>query len=261
MLKSLRETDRPTTISDNSTKMLEIERDRMNRVENLLKNTGYDCPKCKNRGWTAEIINNAVVCVECSCITVRNNINRATKSGLSSVLKKYSLDNYKISNEWQGQIKKKAYTYLEKKQGWFFIAGQSGAGKTHICTGICRELIKSGHDVKYMLWLDDIYKLKKFDDEAEKLREYLKNVEVLYIDDFFKVDKSEKPSSADVRLAMEILNYRYINNKMTLISTEKNISEIFEIDVAVAGRIAEMGKENIINIKEEKEKNYRLNFV
>ncbi|HIT72183.1 MAG TPA: AAA family ATPase, partial [Candidatus Fimicola cottocaccae] len=42
---------------------------------------------------------------------------------------------------------------------------------------------------------------------------------------------------------------------------EKNISEIFNIDVAVGGRIAEMSRENIINIKNEKEKNYRLNFV
>ena len=260
-MTKIKQMDRNMETSDRLTKLLQAECDRTNnRVKNLL-NDGYNCTKCNNRGWTAEIIDGAVRCVECSCIPLRNNMNRAKKSGLSAVLKKYSLDNYKVSSEWQGKIKKSAYEFLENKKGWFFIAGQSGAGKTHICTGICRELIKAGYQVKYMLWLDDVYKIKKFDEEAENLREYLKNIEVLYIDDFFKTDKSEVPSSADVRIAMEILNFRYINNKMTIISTEKNITEIFNIDVAVGGRIAEMSKENIINIKNEKEKNYRLNFV
>ena len=260
-MTKIKQIDRNMETSDRLTKLLQAECDRTNnRVKNLL-NDGYNCTKCNNRGFTAEIIDGAVRYVDCYCIPLRNNMNRAQKSGLSAVLKKYSLDNYKVSSEWQGKIKKSAYEFLENKRGWFFIAGQSGAGKTHICTGICRELIKAGYQVKYMLWLDDVYKIKKFDEEAENLREYLKNIEVLYIDDFFKTDKSEVPSSADVRIAMEILNFRYINNKMTIISTEKNITEIFNIDVAVGGRIAEMSKENIINIKNEKEKNYRLNFV
>ncbi len=250
-----------TQESDKVTDPLELECKKMNSVKNLLPSDKYNCPICNNRGWIAEVKNNNVVCVECSCISIRNNIGRANKSGLSGVLKKYSLENYRISNDWQGCIKKAAYEFVENKKGWFFISGQSGAGKTHICTGICREFIKSGHNVKYMLWLDDIYKLKKFDEEADILRETLKNIEVLYIDDFFKTEKNEVPSAADVRIAMEILNFRYINNMITLISTEKNISEIFNIDVAVAGRIAEMSKDFIINIKNEKEKNYRLNFV
>lgn len=260
-MTKIKQMDRNMETSDRLTKLLQESCDLTNsRVKNLL-NDGYNCTKCNNRGWTAQVINGYEVSVECECMPIRNNMLRAQKSGLSAVLKKYSLDNYNVSSEWQGKIKKSAYEFLENKRGWFFIAGQSGAGKTHICTGICRELIKTGHNVKYMLWLDDIYKIKKFDEEAENLKETLKNIEVLYIDDFFKTDKSEVPSSADVRIAMEILNFRYINNKMTIISTEKNITEIFNIDVAVGGRIAEMSKENIINIKNEKEKNYRLNFV
>ncbi len=260
-MTKIKQMDRNMETSDRLTKLLQESCDLTNsRVKNLL-NDGYNCEKCCNRGWTAQVINGYEVAVECECVPVRNSILRAQKSGLSAVFKKYSLDNYKVSSEWQGKIKKSAYEFLENKKGWFFIAGQSGAGKTHICTGICRELIKAGYRVKYMLWLDEIYKIKKFDEEAENLKETLKNIEVLYIDDLFKTDKNEVPSSADVRIAMEILNFRYINNKMTIISTEKNITEIFNIDVAVGGRIAEMSKENIINIKNEKEKNYRLNFV
>ena len=260
-MTKIKQMDRNMDTSDRLTKLLQKSCDLTNsRVKNLL-NDGYNCEKCCNRGWTAQVINGYEVVVECECIAIRNNMNKANKSGLSAILKKYSLDNYKVSSEWQGKIKKSAYEFLENKRGWFFIAGQSGAGKTHICTGICRELIKTGHNVKYMLWLDDVYKLKKFDEEAENLRETLKSIEVLYIDDLFKTDRNEIPSSADIRIAMEILNFRYINNKMTIISTEKNISEIFNIDVAIGGRIAEMSRENIINIKNEKEKNYRLNFV
>lgn len=247
-----------TQESDKVIDPLELECQKMNSIKNLLPSDKYNCPICNNRGWVAKVINNNVYCVECSCVKIRNNVSRANKSGLSGVLKKYSLENYKVSNEWQGCIKKAAYNFIENPKGWFFISGQSGAGKTHICTGICREFIKSGHNVKYMLWLDDVYKLKQFDEEADVLKQTLKNIEILYIDDFFK---GETPSAADVRIAMEILNFRYVNNLVTLISTEKSISEIFSIDVAVAGRIAEMSKDFIIYIKNEKGKNYRLNFV
>ena len=70
-----------------------------------------------------------------------------------------------------------------------FAGGQVGCGKTHICTGIVRELIKQGREARYMLWRDESTAIKatvKYPEEYAALVEPLKTVDVLYIDDFLK---------------------------------------------------------------------------
>ena len=115
-----------------------------------------------------------------------------------------------------------------------------------------------------MLWCDESTKLKGIVNEAEerdKLMAELKNVDVLYIDDFFKTQKGANPSPADVRLAFEILNYRYTNKKMTIISSERESGDIVNIDEAVGGRIVEMSRPRgfCINLGNDRAKNYRTN--
>lgn len=85
----------------------------------------------------------------------------------------------------------------------------------------------------------------------------LKEVDVLYIDDFFKTSEDSKPTAADIKLAYMILNDRYSSEKRTLISSEYNLVELLNIDEAVGSRIAEMAKNNV-NVKREKARNYRL---
>jgi DNA replication protein DnaC len=81
-----------------------------------------------------------------------------------------------------------------------------------------------------------------------------KNCEILYIDDFFK---NENLSSADLRIANEIINYRCVANKRTIISSERLVSNLCEIDEAVIGRLVEMSEGYLTEIV-GKEKNYRL---
>jgi DNA replication protein DnaC len=61
-----------------------------------------------------------------------------------------------------------------------------------------------------------------------------------------------------VNLAFEILNYRYANKSLTLISTEKTIDEIISLDDALGGRIYQMSKNYSMNIAYDRNKNYRL---
>jgi DNA replication protein DnaC len=81
-----------------------------------------------------------------------------------------------------------------------------------------------------------------------------KNCEVLYIDDFFK---NENITSADLRIANEIINFRCVANKRTLISSERLVKDLMEIDEAVIGRMVEKAEEYLTEIV-GKEKNYRL---
>ena len=74
------------------------------------------------------------------------------------------------------------------------------------------------------------------------------------MDDFFK---NEQLSSADLRIANEIINYRCVANKRTILSSERLVKDLIEIDQAIIGRIIEMAKEYVTEIVGA-EKNYRL---
>ena len=117
-----------------------------------------------------------------------------------------------------------------------------------------------------MMWEEEAPELKSMVNDAEAYQtrmNRLKNVDVLYIDDFFSGKKERNgetitPTAADVRLAREILNHRYVNGQTTIISSEWYSMEVFEIDNALGGRIVEMCGPHCLNIKRSPEKNYRL---
>ena len=254
-------------------KYLTLMAERGNQREgNLHETDGYHCELCKNRGYTVKTEYTdlgywANIEHECICMSVRRNINRMNRSGLKDVITKCRFDTYRTDEPWQMQVKTMAQEYvqhLETGSGWFFVGGASGAGKSHICTAICRELLHKGREARYMLWRDESTKLKAIVNDAaqyEKLISELKNVEVLYIDDFFKCGQNEggsqKPTAADISLAFEILNYRYNHpDAITILSSESTLDEIFRMDEAVGGRIGERAGRYIISLTGT-EKSYR----
>lgn len=236
----------------------------------LNEQDGYDCKLCKNKGdiWKAGKDYRGAwthFSSTCRCMEVRNSIRRMKKSGLKDIIKDYTFDKFEASEPWQKTIKESAMQYAKNPEGWFFLGGQSGAGKTHICTAICREFLLGGRRVVYMLWRDDVSRLKGMtenpDERAERMERF-KRAEVLYIDDLFKMGKDkdgkpQKPTSTDVNLAFEIINYRYNNpDKITIISSECTTDDLVDIDEAVGGRIAERSRK--FNLKKDRTKNYRL---
>lgn len=237
----------------------------------LNEQDGYNCTICKNRGDIAVLNEYPAGCwgwkaVECKCMATRASIRRMQQSGLKNIIKDYTLDKYKADEPWQKTIKDAAEAYVRDPKGWFFIGGQSGAGKTHICTAICREFLLNGRKVVYMLWRDDIAKLKSLAMEGEQRHEMIerfKKAEVLYVDDLFKTGKDSKtgekqqPSSADINAAFEIFNHRYNNpHLLTIISSESTADDILQIDEAVGGRIFE--KSVVLNLAPDMSRNYRL---
>lgn len=238
---------------------------------------GYDCKICKNKGTIAKLVENpdgtySHCFADCKCIEVRNSIMRMKRSGLKDIIKDYTFDKFDAAEPWQKSIKDAAMEYAKNPQGWFFLGGQSGAGKTHLCTAICREFLLSGKRVVYMLWRDDIVKIKNaakgasdFDGDAGELQSLLdkyKTAEVLYIDDLFKTGRAAdnslvKPTVADINYAFEIINYRYNNPALlTIVSSELSEDELLDIDEAIGGRIYERAKS--ITIGKSRDRNYRI---
>lgn len=222
---------------------------------------GYDCPKCLNKGNRLTIVNGRMLYEECECLNVRRALRLIKDSGLGKSLEQCTFANFSTSADWQRHMRDKAIEYVEHPDGWFFIGGQVGSGKTHLCTAIVGELLKRGVAAKYCLWRDESTRLKGFINEPDydaEIKKY-KLAECLYIDDLFKVKHGTTATAADINLAFEILNYRYINGLSTIISSEKTVREIIEIDEAVGSRIYEMSKGRALNLSADKNKNYRIN--
>lgn len=225
-----------------------------------------DCPKCKNRGTIARLRDDGSYFItECSCMKTRNAIARMERSGLKMSIRDLTFDKYEAVSPWQIRLKSGAMEYAKNSVGWFLICGQSGCGKTHLCTAICRELLLQGKDVHYMSWREDISRLKALhsdEEQREKLLNRLKTAEVLYIDDLFKTGSAEgglsRPTAADINLAFEIINYRYINQLRTIFSTEMQVHELLNVDEATGGRIVELAGAHVYAVKSGRERNYRL---
>ncbi len=215
------------------------------KAGNLNDTDGYDCKICKNRGFlTVPYEKNGFYLEKqktCDCQQIRSTIRILHESGLKDVVKRSTFDKYIADTDWRKDIKDRAIDFVKNSsENWFYIGGKARSGKTHICTAIAREFIYKRLNVRYMSWIDVSRRLKSNVADNEKytqeINEY-KNADVLYIDDLFKTN----PTDADIRLAYEILNYRYNNRKLiTIISSEKFLSEIIKTDCAIGGRINEL---------------------
>lgn len=241
-----------------------------NTVGDRDKEDGYNCPLCKNKGFVAKLTEHngmySHCFVDCKCVEIRNSIMRMKRSGLKDIIKDYTFDKFKDTENWQKAMKSAAMEYAKEPSGWFFLGGQSGCGKTHLCTAICREFLLSGRSVQYLVWRDDIVLMKANVNDAEqysKLIDRFKTADVLYIDDLFWTgtdngDKKKKPTGGDVNVAFELLNYRYNNpSSITIISSELTEDEILDINEAVGGRIYERAKK-AFSIAPDRNKNYRI---
>lgn len=231
--------------------------------------TGYDCPNCLNRGTiVVPRDDGSILTRECECMQIRRCVWEMERSGLKNIIQSYTFEAYITDEEWRKAIKAGAMAYADRLNGWLLFCGQSGSGKTHLCTAICRHRLLAGDEVRYMPWRDKVAELKAMSIDNERRATTIngyKTAKILYIDDLFKVgraaDGSCNPTGADVGLAFEIINHRYINHLPTIISTEKTPQELVEIDEATGSRIIEMAGGNVYSIARDPKRNYRLRGV
>lgn len=231
--------------------------------------TGHDCPKCRNRGTIAlPRDDGSIYTKECDCMKIRRCVWEMEKSGLKNIIREKPFDAYTATEPWQKAIKAGAVAFADKLEGWLLFCGQSGSGKTHLCTAVCRQRLLMGDEVRYMPWRDKVAELKALSLDNERRAEMIngyKAAQILYIDDLYKVGKasdgSSNPTGADIGLAFEIINHRYINHLTTIISTEKTPQELVAIDEATGSRIIEMAGSNVFSIARDTKRNFRLRGV
>ena len=225
---------------------LEIERERAKIINRTPGGLGdYDCPDCLNRGYFVRVDEQGLRRnEECRCMAIRSNRNRLEKSGLKDLVGRYSFATWQTRESWQQGALEMAQRFVEDPAGhWFVMAGQVGAGKSHLCTAVAAALMEKGMPARYMLWRDTAVQAKAVvnDDAAyAALVGPLKRIKVLYIDDLFK---GAKVTPGDVNLAFELLNSRYNDSgKITILSSERTMDQLLDIDEAVGSRVYERSK-------------------
>ena len=242
---------------------LQMECDRMNEAEGFLD--GEPCPKCRNKRVIYFVEDGYVKSRQCQCYGKWLSMIRIKNSGLKDLYYNCTLETFHAVEEWQKGMLSIAQRFLKNPKGkWMFAGGQPGAGKTHICTAVVRELMESGYPARYMVWPEELVKIKANlrDEEAySRTINPWKTVDVLYIDDFFKTKTEADLTPTDIKIAFEIINYRYNNRDLiTVISSEKAANQIVGIDEALGSRILERAKDCTISIKNALERNYRIKW-
>lgn len=218
----------------------------------------YDCPICRNKGSVLDITDDGIEFHrECACMPKRRSIRYARQSGLGDLLKK-RLEEYETPQDWQKQMLALVRQYISVGgEHWLCICGQSGCGKTHLCSAAASSFLHRGKQTVYMVWNTAVKELKQLatDSEYQKLFDRYATAEVLYIDDLFKGAVTE----SDLKIAFELINYRYNRAELvTIVSSETLLTEIAKKDTAIAGRIKERCGYYVLQIQPDVAKNYRF---
>ena len=84
-----------------------------NKIEgHLNEEDGYNCDECKNRGYTWKLNDDDMdTRVECKCMSVRETLKRAKRSGLGDILSDYKFGKFNATEQWQTDLLNKAQDF------------------------------------------------------------------------------------------------------------------------------------------------------
>lgn len=233
----------------------------LEKSENLNQENSYKCSKCRDMLFI-EMSDGSYG--PCECRKIRIAENKLKASGVSEKFREKRFENFDYQRDIQiieSYLTAKSYSnnFAEirlAKRNSIIICGQVGSGKSHLGISIANNLLDDSVGVIYMPYRSSINNLKQsITDEENYQREInvYKNAEVLLIDDLFK----GKITESDVNIMYEIIDYRYFKCLPMIVTTEKTMDLLLNIDEAVGSRIYEMSKGNIVELKGE-HLNYRL---
>lgn len=236
------------------------------RVGGMNKLDGIDCPICRNKGYIAlwDEETKTRYQPDCSCMQARDSIRRLDKSDVCRDWREKTFETYRVTDKWQEILKERVQRYLaDQKRRWLYVSGQSGCGKTHLCTAALVELVKrEALRGEYIRWIDMAEKmaaLRFSDRELDAFKSRLTMCDILYIDDLFKKMRNASVSEREFDITLSILDARYKNpNLMTIISSEGTMEDLGQMDEAFAGRIHERCGKHIVQVRKEAGRNYRL---
>ena len=153
-------------------------------------------------------------------------------------MKRFSTDSYFA--EEASNLKralKAAVEWAENPEGWMYIMGEYGSGKTHLAAAIAYDLYERGHDVMFWAVSDllDFLRLSfapRSEERFDKRFHEIVNVPFLVLDDLRLA--SATPWAKEK--LFQIIEYRYLSRMPTVFTSSETIEET---DERLATRLAD----------------------
>ncbi|WP_172461135.1 ATP-binding protein [Priestia endophytica] len=236
--------------------------------------TSYECSICKDTGFVWEKVKtglfykNVEQVVEqarrCECYKRKNIMRLFRNSHITEEFRKLGFNNFTIEGK-PAPIQdafKKAVLYFksfhrlrEDRTNSIALLGNPGTGKTHLLSAVANNLMKSQIPVLYFPYREGFDELKDRLEDLESKVERMKDIDVLFIDDLFKRSATE----FEIKTLYSVINYRYLNHKPILISSECLVDDLLDIDEALGSRIYQMCKQYLVEIVgDRRQLNHRL---
>ena len=178
-----------------------------------------------------------------SCDKIEGHLqNRArnlkARSGLPSTLLNKHTRDFIVTNPIQAAMKNTAARWYDMNANsglapWLFLCGQSGSGKSLLGSICANAVMDKGKALYYIRWSHLVDNVRM---GHQELLDQCRDVPVLFLDDLYK----GQPTPFEIKLAADLIDYRYTNGLQTLITTERDQNELLdEIDEATTTRIIE----------------------
>lgn len=240
---------------------------RSENSANQNSQNSYNCEHCHDTGdiwvdkWTMK------ECTHCNLRKMEDIQRKVKAAQITDEFKRKTFGSFECDDRPESikRAFKVAQSYViafseirADKQNSIALLGNPGSGKTHLLAAVTNNLLSKGVEVFYFPWVEGIKELTNASFEhKQEIIHRMQRCEVLFLDDLFK--GRETPTGFQFETAWSVINHRYMNNLPMLISTERSISDLLDIDEAMGSRISEMtkGYRAVINgIREEM--NWRL---
>jgi DNA replication protein DnaC len=225
----------------------------------------YNCELCCDQGGYSKLGEDGIEYYSpCDCFKNNKTQRILTASQITFEFRKSTFGSWNPA--WSPDIVRNAHkcslSYIgsfddikSSRQNSIALLGKSGSGKTHLLSAISNVLLDRGITILYFPFVEGFNEIKDNFDLLESRINKMQKVEVLFIDDLFKGRK--EPTQFQIEQMFAVINYRYLNNLPIMVSSERYITELLNIDEALGSRIYEMSKDFTVEMKGER-LNYRM---
>lgn len=226
--------------------------------ENTTTSTTHKCDICRDIGFVDAVDEKGHSYAKpCICRAKKMHELRLEYSGISEFFLSKNFNNFVVKNKEQESMKNRCLEYAKSQayeKSSLALLGNVGSGKTHLAMAVSNYLINIGVNVMYVDYRGFITRMKQSmidRDEYELMIRRVQNVEILFIDDFYKGNLTK----TDPSIMFEVINYRYFSKKPIILTSEMDLEDIIDVDEGVGSRIREMSEGFVIRASSY---NYRL---
>lgn len=190
-----------------------------------------ECETCKGAGWLVRRLNPVgTELVPCPCRTQPNRDRLIAKlarvSGLTPAMQAMTFEAFTTPSDDLRAALDEARQFAATPEGWLYLYGGTGRGKTHLMAAIAQALVGRGIPALYVVVPSLLDKLRSSmngrDEGFWELWRQIQSAEVLLLDDL----GAEKSSEWAIEKLYILINDRYLARSPMVVASNLRAGEI-----------------------------------